>query len=110
MQTRLYEVYVQDQKGLSALGAGWRSLFARQGHKWVSVFDWTTLTTCRVLTSVWKSMRPRELGTKDGYRSERVRQSILAKLDRAGRDPRTWEPAPREPTKFEQDCIEACTW
>lgn len=52
MSSSLYRIFNQGE--IASLGAGWRSVIAlKPGRRWVTILDWTTLQSTRLLLDLW---------------------------------------------------------
>lgn len=105
---KFYRVYIEGaDKGSRSLenrlaaefGSGWRTLFAFKGHKWVKVFDWTSLRVARVRRDVWDAMDAELITKEHGYRMAKVKGCIWGRLSLVD----------REPTRFESQAL-AFNW
>jgi hypothetical protein len=98
-QVGIYRVWLKDE--IPTFGSGQRSVFAKVGPKWTHLLDWTTLNTARIptLNTLSGAKSWGLLSKADGrplYRSAFIRNKMLNMIALAK----------REPTRFEQECLE----
>ena len=69
----LYRIY--NEGDIPALPSGWRTVFAKEGRKWVEVTDWTTLEGFKLSMADWHRIKPRPAEAD----RRRIRQHMKAR-------------------------------
>lgn len=89
---RLLRAYFEDQA--RPIGSGWRWVFAKEGHRWVTILDPWNRYTVRIPMRRWPTIGKRlTLPAEDVEVLRQAKRRLRRLLDAEG------------PTKFEAECL-----